>query len=212
MNKKNTGINKKQLIIIIAAAVVIIASLIVIIIALNSGKSGDDNKQQQTTAATAAVNDTTEAAEKSLPDSPPTSETPAGTEEPETMPTIDINIPTEGGEVTHFDGVYVPDSYAEDVSTGAKVSMRSLFGSGYSSGAITFSSDGTFTDTLSMSGTESGAYNAENRQIVATYLPDRQMDITVIEWNDASSKPDSFYIIYSLGGDARYKVYFSEKQ
>lgn len=207
--------NKKQLIIIISAVAVILISVAVIIIALNSGKSSGDSKQPETTAAvtdSVTTENSTEVTTKSLPDAPPTSEVPVETEEPETMPTIDIYIPTEGGEITHFDGVYVPDSNAEDVATGEKVSMRSLFGSGYSSGAVTFNSDGTFTDTLSMSGTETGAYNAENRKIVATYLPDRQMNITVIEWDDASSKPFSFYIIYNLGGGAEYKVYFSEKQ
>ena len=206
--------NKKILIIIVAAVAVMIASVAVIIIALSSGKSNDDGKQPETTSAisTAASTAATEETTKELTAAPPSSEAPAATEEPETMPTIDINIPTEGGEVTHFDGVYVPDSNAVDVSTGEKVSMRSLFGSGYSSGAVTFKSDGTFTDTLSMSGTESGAYNVENGKIIATYLPDRQMDITVIEWSDDSSKPFSFYIIYNLGGVAEYKVYFTEKQ
>lgn len=215
-NDNKFKLSKKQLIIIISAvAAVLIAAAVLTIILVNSGKSKSDDKQPETTSAVTAstsVTESTQTTTKALPDTPPTSEVPAATEEPETLPVIDINIPTEGGEVTHFDGVYVPNSNAEDVATGEKVSMRSLFGPSYSGGAVTFKSDGTFTDTLSMSGTQAGAYNAENHKINATYLPDRQMDITIIEWDGSSPKPFSFYIIYNLGGDANYKVYFSEKQ
>lgn len=215
MNIKEIISNKKRLIVIISVIAVIIISEAVIILALNSGKSNDDKKQSETSSAgagSAASEDSTADTTLKLPDAPPTSEVPVETEEPDTMPTIDIYIPTEGGEVTHFDGVYVPDSVAEDVATGEKVSMRSLFGKDYASGAITFYSNGTFKDTISASGMESGAYNAENRKIKATYLPDRQMNITVIEWDDASSKPFSFYIIYNFSGVAEYKVNFSEKK
>ena len=109
-------------------------------------------------------------------------------------------------------GVYVPDSSAEDISKGTKVSMRSLFGQSYSSGALTFNADGTFTDTLSSTGAAAGAYHVENGEITAVYLPDRQMDITVIDWDGQNNKPFSFYVIYSMGTNANYKVYFTEKK
>ena len=217
--------NKKKLIIIIAAAAAAVIAAIITIVAVNSNKGCDNCKDQETTvAATAAsepvpataasepVAETTQSVEKTLPDTPPETEELIGTEEPETLPAIDIALPTEGGEVTYFSAEFFPDTSAEDIAKGTKVSIRSLFGQGNADGKLTFNSDGTFTDSLSSSGMASGAYHAENRKITAVYLPDRQMDIHIIEWDDQNNKPFSFYVIYSMGENANYKVYFTEKK
>lgn len=209
----NKNVLKSLIAAVIAAAII---ATVIIVITINQNKdSGKSGTQETTAAATVSTEPVTQDAQsttKDLPDAPPATETPIATEEPETMPTIDIALPTEGGEVTYFSGVYVPDSSAEDISKGTKVSMRSLFGQSYSSGALTFNADGTFTDTLSSTGTAAGAYHVENGEITAVYLPDRQMDITVIDWDGQNNKPFSFYVIYSMGTNANYKVYFTEKK
>ena len=208
----NKNILKSIIAAVIAAAII---ATVIIVITINQNKDSGKSGAQETTASTVStepVTQETQPTTKDLPDAPPSTEAPVATEEPETMPTIDIALPTEGGEVTYFSGVYVPDSSAEDISKGTKVSMRSLFGQSYSSGALTFNADGTFTDTLSSTGTAAGAYHVENGQITAVYLPDRQMDITVIDWDGQNNKPFSFYVIYSMGANANYKVYFTEKK
>ena len=209
----NKNILKSIIAAVIAAAII---ATVIIVIAINqnkdSGKSGTQETTASTTVSTEPVTQETQPATKELPDALPSTEAPVATEEPETLPTIDIALPTNGGEVTYFSAVYVPDSSAEDISNGTKVSMRSLFGQSYSSGVLTFNADGTFTDTLSSTGTAAGAYHVEDGQITAVYLPDRQMDITVIDWDAQNNKPFSFYVIYSMGENANYKVYFTEKK
>ncbi len=201
----STG-SKKPLIITISvvAAIAVIAAVTVIIIMMNNKSSEPDKKPTQaTTAALSTAAETT----RSLPDNPPSTEKPAENHSTEPATTLNINIPTEAGSViTHFNATYIPNGEVLDATTGASMTLRDVFGSGYANGVLTFNEDGTFTDSLSSSGTESGQYNVENGEIKATYATDRNMDITVTEWNEADKTPAAFYIIYNGG----FIVYFSE--
>jgi hypothetical protein len=77
-----------------------------------------------------------------------------------------------------------------------------VFGSGYNtSGVITFNNDGTFSDTIPSENARTGGYVVQNNKIIATYSDDKNMEITVTEWD--GNTPASFYIVY-----AGYNVYF----
>lgn len=111
---------------------------------------------------------------------------------------VDILVPTqEGQEIKYFNATYSP-SKAIDTSTANECSLREVFGSSYSGGVITFNSDGTFVDQIISS---RGAYVVTGEIISATYVNDKNMDITVISWN--GDTPSEFVINY--GG---YDVYF----
>ncbi len=208
----SAGNGKKVLVIviIIVAVVLLAAGGLFVFKMLNPDKGGSSKSATATQAVTAAATtgDTAPTATDDLPGAPPTTEQPFGTEEPP-VNTEHIAIPTEGGEITYFNATYIPSGEAEDITTGAQVSPREVFGQSFANGTITFNDNGTFVSTLSDAGSESGEYLVENGQIKATYYPDRNMDITVTEWNDASKTPASFYIIFGeeTGG---VKVYFTE--
>ena len=115
----------------------------------------------------------------------------------ETEP-INVLVPTqEGEEAKYFNASYSPVK-AVDTSTGNECSLREVFGSSYSGGTIIFNSDGTFTDQIISS---RGAYAVSGEKISATYVNDKNMNITVNNWN--SDTPSEFVINY--GG---YDVYF----
>lgn len=208
--------SKKPVIITVVAVLVIAAIAAVILFMNNNGGSSDSNSTQPSTVATTqAVQESTEPVteaqtDNNLPDHPPVvSEQPAEFDDDEhETEAIDIAIPTEeGSEISYFNSSYIPNGEVVDISTGANVTIREVFGSAYPGGVLTFNDDGTFTDTLSASGVDSGAYLVENGQIKATYVSDRNMDITVTDWN--GDVPSAFYIIYG-NGENGFKVFFSE--
>lgn len=207
--------SKKPVIITVVVVLAIAAIAAVILFMNHNGGSGDSNSTQPSTVATTqAGQESTEPVtevqtDNNLPDHPPAStEQPADFDDEEETKAIDIAIPTdEGSEISYFNASYIPNGEVVDISTGANVTLREVFGSTYPGGVLTFNNDGTFTDTLSASGMDSGAYLVENGQIKATYVSDRNMDITVTDWN--GNVPSAFYIIYGYGENG-FKVFFSE--
>ena len=210
--------SKKPLIIIISVVVALAIAGTSVFFILTANK----NKNQQTTATTAATTTTT------VPNSTAGSTQPGQTQpavsgaseqettsasshsETEQETTMNINIPTEeGSTVTYFNASYIPSGEVIDLSTGESVSLRDVFGETYPGGVLTFNDDGTFTDTIGSSGMDSGEYLVENGEIKATYIYDRNMNITVLEWNEETKAPSSFYITYG-NGENGYQVYFSE--
>lgn len=205
----STGAKKTPLIIAIAVALAAAVGTCVFFFVLKPFDNKGDPAAQPAalpSAATAATEPSLE-----IPTNPRMTEQPAGTEEPEPSTTIDMVLPSGEGEISHFNGSYVPAHEAEDVATGEKVSLRDLFGTGFSSAVMTFNEDGTFTDTLSTSGKRSGMYNVQDGGIKATYLPDENMDITVTQWDDSGKVPVRYYVIYHTTGDSGYKVFFLER-
>lgn len=204
----------KKLIADIIAIIAVCAAAALIIIIINVIIGSVSNQQTETTAATSASESASTAAQTAAP------ETAADTtaqephthgEEAEQHTTVNIALPTSGGEITHFSGTYVPDGKAEDIATGKAVPMRELFGAGYTGSAITFNEDGTFTDTLVASVPKNGKYNVEDGVITAVYLPDESLDITVTEWDGETGAPVSFCVVYTTVGDRGYRVFFTEK-
>ena len=138
---------------------------------------------------------------------PPSTEAPAGTEEAPTV-TEYIQIPTNGGEITYFNATYIPNGEVIDLSTGANATLREVFGQGFANGTITFNDDGTFYSNLDGSGARTGMYLVEEGVLSATYSTDRNLDITVTEWDEDGKTPVEFYII--VGEETNgYKVFFS---
>lgn len=210
--------SKKPLIIIISVVVALAIAGTSVFFILTANR----NKNQQTIATTAATAATT--VPNSTSATAPTGQAPTtssgGTEQETTSAsshsdseqetTMNINIPTEeGSTVSYFNASYIPSGEVIDLSTGESVSLRDVFGETYPGGALTFNDDGTFVDTIGSSGMDSGEYLVENGEIKATYIYDRNMNITVLEWNDETKAPSSFYITYG-NGDNGYQVYFSE--
>lgn len=123
-----------------------------------------------------------------------------------------VTLPTQGGVITYFTGSYAPDSKAEDIVTGRAVHLRELFGSGYASARMVFSSDGTFTDSLLPTGARKGMYHIENGVLTAACFPDATLEIDVTAWSADGSKPTAFCVIYQTVGDKGYRVFYSEKE
>lgn len=107
----------------------------------------------------------------------------------------------EADESSYFEAVYTPYK-AVDTDTGNTVSMREVFGTSYSGGTFVFNSDGTFTDNLSISSVNSGAYSVSGNTIRATYTNDKNLSISVI----ASEGNIPSEIVINYGG---YDVYFN---
>ncbi len=213
------GNSKKPVAIIVAVAVAVLAAAVVaILFVLNSGKS--DNKGETTRAATSVaqtIAETTVAGTQSnSDDSAKPDQSVIETEQPQSLPEAQstqsgydessaaqsIVVPTKGtGEIGYFNATYIPYK-AVDKDTNSEVSLREVFGTSYSQGVLTFNSDGSFTDSMYASEAESGAYVVEGEDISATYSNDKNMQITVNEWENGS--PKDFVVNY--GG---YDVYFA---
>lgn len=206
MNMKN----KKALAaaLIAVAAVCVIAAVIIIIVNISNSR-GTAEQTETTAAVTVSESSTAE------PETAVSSSAETAAQEPHThgeqQTTVNIVLPTSGGEITHFSGSYVPDGKAEDIATGKAVPMRELFGTGYADSAITFNEDGSFTDGLVASVPKNGKYNVEDGAITAVYLPDESLDITVTEWDAESGAPVTFCVVYNTVGDHGYRVFFSKK-
>ncbi len=215
----STGAKRPLIVILIIAAV---AALVTVGVVFFMNRQKEPKKQTSAPTAppqTFTTNDTptvtpTEAPGTTLPEvttaaTEPvfTTEAPAGTEE---VPQIseEIQIPTGGGEITYFNATYIPDKHAVDLSTGQTVNLREVFGQSAYSGAITFNDDGTFVSNLDGSGSDVGQYIVEGDSITATYTYDRNLDITVTEWDESTHTPVSFYIIVG-DEETGIKVLFS---
>ena len=196
--------SKKPIVIICIVTAVIIIGVICAVIFFNSG-----SKPANTTSTT--TQQTTSTVQSSSVESAQTTLQPTESEQPttqsetfagETSEVSKVVVPTQGGqEVSYFNATYVPYK-AVDSSTNEECTLREVFGSAFSQGVITFNSDGTFTDSVTSSSANSGAYAVEGDKIVATYTNDKNMSVKVASWEgDTPSE-----LIINYGG---YDVYFN---
>lgn len=187
--------SKAPIIVIIIVLAVLIAAAIFAILYFNGAFSQNDGDTDSSVSTTSDEFGTTAAQGmhgQLQPDSQSSEETNK------------VLPPTEGeGEITYFTGSYTPNGKVVDKLSGNNnATLREVFGNGYNAqGGITFNNDGTFSDTLRPSDHSNGGYVVQNEKIIATYSDDKNMDITVTEWN--GNAPKSFYVVY-----ADYEVYF----
>ena len=196
--------SKKPIVIICIVTAVIIIGVICAVIFFNSGSKPANTTSTTTQQTTSTVPSTSvESAQTTL--QPTESEQPTTQSETfagETSEVSKVVVPTQGGqEVSYFNATYVPYK-AVDSSTNEECTLREVFGSAFSQGVITFNSDGTFTDSVTSSSANSGAYAVEGDKIVATYSNDKNMSVKVASWEgDTPSE-----LIINYGG---YDVYFN---
>lgn len=196
--------SKKPIVIICIVTAVIIIGVICAVIFFNSGSKPANTTSTTTQQTTSTVQSTSvESAQTTL--QPTESEQPTTQSETfagETSEVSKVVVPTQGGqEVSYFNATYVPHK-AVDSSTNEECTLREVFGSAFSQGVITFNSDGTFTDSVTSSSANSGAYAVEGDKIVATYTNDKNMSVKVASWEgDTPSE-----LIINYGG---YDVYFN---
>ena len=169
--------SKKPILIICIVAAVIIIGVICAVIFFNSGSKPANTTSTTTQQTTSTVQSTSvESAQTTL--QPTESEQPTTQSETfagETSEVSKVVVPTQGGqEVSYFNATYVPYK-AVDSSTNEECTLREVFGSAFSQGVITFNSDGTFTDSVTSSSANSGAYAVEGDKIVATYTNEKNM-------------------------------------
>lgn len=196
--------SKKPIVIICIVTAVIIIGVICAVIFFNSGSKPANTTSTTTQQTSSTVQSTSvESAQTTL--QPTESEQPTTQSETfagETSEASKVVVPTQGGqEVSYFNATYVPYK-AVDSSTNEECTLREVFGSAFSQGVITFNSDGTFTDSVTSSSANSGAYAVEGDKIVATYTNDKNMSVKVASWEgDTPSE-----LIINYGG---YDVYFN---
>lgn len=196
--------SKKPIVIICIVTAVIIIGVICAVIFFNSGSKPANTTSTTTQQTTSTVQSTSvESAQTTL--QPTESEQPTTQSETfagETSEASKVVVPTQSGqEVSYFNATYVPYK-AVDSSTNEECTLREVFGSAFSQGVITFNSDGTFTDSVTSSSANSGAYAVEGDKIVATYTNDKNMSVKVASWEgDTPSE-----LIINYGG---YDVYFN---
>ncbi len=196
--------SKKPIVIICIVTAVIIIGVICAVIFFNSGSKPANTTSTTTQQTTSTVQSTSvESAQTTL--QPTESEQPTTQSETfagETSEVSKVVVPTQGDqEVSYFNATYVPYK-AVDSSTNEECTLREVFGSAFSQGVITFNSDGTFTDSVTSSSANSGAYAVEGDKIVATYTNDKNMSVKVASWEGDTPAE----LIINYGG---YDVYFN---
>lgn len=202
-HSQQTKKSKAPVIIVIIAVVLVAAAAVVGVIYFVNGSFNSADNQETTVAVTTAAEQVTETAIPIPTETTQSSEQSDDNDDSSSSESQVIAVPTEEeGEITYFNATFIPNGTVVDTVTGNNTSLREVFGSGYNTdGVITFNSDGTFTDSISDSHAKSGAYVVQNESISATYEDDKNMEITVTEWD--GDTPVSFYINY-----AGYNVYF----
>lgn len=213
------------IIILVVVAVIIVVAAAIILIPLfgnGGGKSGlpfatHPSITEHPQATTQAVESQVQTTEKSEPlttkseqvsqqksTGAESSDNQKATEEGMTMQSSNaesVLVPGDLDNATYFSATFSPYK-AVDSETGEECSFKEVFGSSYSGGSIVFNSDGSFTDTLTTSSSNSGAYAVQDSNLAATYSNDRNMDISVNSW-DGRTPTD---IVINYGG---YDVYFN---
>ncbi len=195
-------------IIIIASVLVLGAAGVAVFFFMNNGRTQAEEASATTvsseaTVITSAPTEKTEATtakteEKTEAEATVQTETGVPHEDSE----IDVVVPTEeSGEISFFDATFIPNGRVLDTYSGEPVTLREVFGEGFSDAVLTFNSDGTYRDTLEKSGDDAGQYVVQNGKIIATSVHDRNKQITVTEWN--GDTPAEFYVDY--GG---FQVWF----
>lgn len=218
--------SKKPVIIIISivlAVVIIVAAVILLIPSCSNAVKNlpfathpsITERTQATTQPTISEQSTTEKAEQATTmaeqdtssqhestDAEESSDNQKSTEEGISMQSSDsesVVVPGDIDNATYFSATYNPYK-AIDSTTGEECSLKEVFGSSYGGGSVTFNSDGSFSDTLTTSSSNKGAYAVKDGTLIATYSNDKNMDVSVSSWNgDAPSE-----IIINYGG---YYVY-----
>ena len=204
----NGGKKAAVIVIIAVLAAALIGGGIFFFVNMNSQKDKDKNTPVEITSAetTAQVSTARQSQTSGTKESEKASQTPAqnqtGAQQSAedsgsqgTTAAVDIVVPTqEGVKASYFNATYIPNGEAQDAETGNPVSLREALGAGYSEGAVTFNADGTFTDSLTAAGEMTGKYVVQGEKITATYSDDRNMEITVTEWNDGA--PSRFSVNY----------------
>ena len=186
-------------IISIIAVVIIVVVAIAIAVSFFAGNEVTENKADVTTQQTAETIERVTSLVEETTVSPATEQgITADQSDKETQVVI---VPTEDGEnISYFNATYAPYK-AIDTVTDMECTLKEVFGTSYSGGVITFNIDGTFSDSVTSSAIDSGAYVVEDEIIKATYANDKNMSITVNGWDgDTPSE-----LIINYGG---YNVYF----
>ncbi len=195
--------SKKPIIIAIIVAAVVICGAVAVVIGMNNGWFGGKTSSTEPTTSPTTQTQTvaTQAQTSSTAQSQSESQAVSSTDADETE-NSGIVVPTSGGQQkSSFNATFVPNKVI-DTSTGSQMTLRDFFGSAYTEGAITFNSDGTFTDTLTATENNSGAYIVEDDTITMTYTNDKNILITVDSW---SGDTPSEIIVHYNGCD----VYFN---
>lgn len=196
--------SKKPIVIICIVTAVIIIGVICAVIIFSSGSKSANTTSTTTQQTTSTVQSTSgESAETTpQPTADEQSTTQAETFTGETSEVSKVIVPTQSGqEVSYFNATYVPYK-AVDSTTNEECTLREVFGSAFSQGVITFNSDGTFTDSVTSSSVDSGAYAVEGDKFLATYSNDKNMSVKVVSWEGDTP----LELIINYGG---YDVYFN---
>lgn len=205
MAGKHSQVTKKSkapvVIVISVAAVIVIAAAVLAFMFFNGAFSNNDNQQSETVPSTVSIAETSVAQTTAAPAETQASQ--SDTQSSDSGAQSSIVVPVEDdAEVTYFNATFIPNGTVVDTYTGKNTSLREVFGSGYNTeGVITFNSDGTFSETIDSNNPASGGYAVQNGKIIATYSTDKNMDITVTDWD--GDTPAGFYINF-----AGYNVYF----
>lgn len=221
-NKVKKSSKKPAMIITIAIAAVIIIAVAAVLFIPSCGNLSDNlqfathpsiTEHPQTTAPTDLQEQTTEAAEQTIASEQSTqqentnsavSKTQKATEEGITIQSSDsesVVVPGNLENATYFSATFSPYK-AVDSETGEECSLKEVFGSSYSGGSIVFSDDGRFTDSLTTSSSNSGAYAVQDSNLAVTYSNDKNMDVAVNAW-EGNTPTD---IVVNYGG---YNVYLN---
>lgn len=191
--------SKAPIIIFIVAVVAVIAAVICVIV-FSNGNSKPQQKTESTvqSTVTSAQQTTAENQQSDLTTEPQQQNTTA----PQQSDNEKIVVPTISGEEQgdYFNTTLAPVR-AVDTYTDSECTLKEVFGSSFSGGVFTFNSDGTFSESLSLTLANSGAYAVEGDKIVVTYTNDKNIVITVTEW-DGDTPAE---IVINYGG---YDVYF----
>jgi hypothetical protein len=202
-HSKPTGKSKAPIVIIIVVSVIILAAAVFAFLFFGGVFGSKDNKQNASVPATIASETTAPAMTVAPQTTAPAHDYDSDEDSSESGESNVVVVPTEAeGEISHFNATFIPNGKVVDTVSGNETSLREVFGSGYNtSGVITFNNDGTFSDTIPSENARTGGYVVQNNKIIATYSDDKNMEITVTEWD--GNTPASFYIVY-----AGYNVYF----
>lgn len=198
--KKNS---KAPMIILIVVSIIVVAGIICAIIFLN-GNSNPKHPEDlivETTIVQILTDGTQDTQYQTEGSSDVENHTHANDQSQQSSEAVVVPTISGGEQGNYFSASFSPSS-AVDTFTDTNCSLKEVFGSSYSGGSISFNSDGTFSDNLSLTGASTGAYAVEGGKIVATYTNDKNYIITVSEWNgDVPAE-----IIINIGG---YDVYFN---
>lgn len=202
-HSKPNSKSKAPVVIIIVVSVIILAAAVFAFLFFSGVFGSKDNKQDTSVPATTASETTAPAMTIAPQTTVSVHGVEPGEQSSESGESNVVLVPTEAeGEISHFNATFIPNGKVVDTVSGNETSLREVFGSGYNtSGVITFNNDGTFSDTIPSENARTGGYVVQNNKIIATYSDDKNMEITVTEWD--GNTPVSFYIVY-----AGYNVYF----